>query len=79
MSNEADNILAVDARGLACPEPLMRARSAMTRAKGGAVGVRVDTATSRDNIRRMVLREGRDFEAAADGDSFILRIGAKKV
>lgn len=67
-----------DARGLACPEPLMLARSAMNRAGGRAVEVVVDTATSRDNILRMAGREGRETAVTADGDGFIVRIGARK-
>lgn len=72
-----DNLV-VDARGLACPEPLMLAKSAMSRAGGKAVEVIVDTATARDNILRMAGREGRETAVTADGDCFIVRVGEKK-
>jgi len=56
----------------------MLAKSAMSRSGGKAVEVMVDTATARDNILRMAGREGRETTVTADGDSFIVRIGAKK-
>jgi len=42
-----------DARGLSCPEPVLRARRAMQRlAPGDEVAVLVDNATSRENVLR---------------------------
>jgi tRNA 2-thiouridine synthesizing protein A len=77
--SDTNDIITVDARGLACPEPLMRAKSALNRSGGKAVEVTVDTATSRDNILRMAKREGRDAAARADGDLFVIRIEARRV
>jgi len=77
MSNDSE-IVAVDARGLACPEPLMRAKSALNRAGSKPVEVTVDTATSRDNIMRMAGREGRAAAARVEGEIFIVRIEARK-
>lgn len=76
--SDNNDILSVDARGLACPEPLMRAKSALNRASGKAVEVFVDSATSRDNILRMAGREGRVAAARAEGDAFVVRIEAKQ-
>ncbi len=42
----------VDARGLSCPEPAMRARQALLAAGSGTVTVLVDSTTSRDNVIR---------------------------
>lgn len=60
----------IDARGLACPEPVMRARAALLRSKGGEVEVLVDNATARDNLLRLAAREKRSAEAAerAEGE-----------
>lgn len=76
--NDINDSMTVDARGLACPEPLMMAKSALNRAGGKQVQVSVDTATSRDNILRMAAREGREAEARADGEGFIVHIGPKR-
>jgi len=58
----------VDARGYACPEPVMLARSALVRNKGKPVRVLVDTVTARDNVARLAAREGLDSSSAeADG------------
>jgi TusA-related sulfurtransferase len=77
MSDDND-ILKVDARGLECPEPLMRTKSALNKTGGKAVEVTVDTAASRDNILRMAGREGRTAAARAEGDAFVVRIEAKQ-
>lgn len=57
MSNN-DEMTTVDARGYACPEPVMLARSALLRSKVKRVRVLVDTVTSRDNVARLAAREG---------------------
>lgn len=74
----SDDSVVVDAKGLACPEPVMMAKSALGRAAGKSVEVSVDTATARDNVLRMAKREGREAEARADGDGFIVLIHEKK-
>jgi len=74
----SNDIVTVDARGLACPEPLMLAKSALARSGGKPVEVTVDAAVARDNILRMAAREGREAEARAQGELFIVRLGAKK-
>ncbi len=75
----SDDSVVVNAKGLACPEPVMMARSALGKAGGKPVEVSVDTATARDNVLRMAKRECREAEARADGDGFIVHIHAKKV
>lgn len=76
--NTDETIMRQDARGLACPEPIMRAKMAMNRAKGNAVEVLVDTVTARDNVVRMAGREGRETSVTVEGDCFVVRIGEKK-
>jgi hypothetical protein len=56
----------------------MVAKSALGKSGGKPVEVSVDTATARDNVMRMAKREGREAEARADEDGFIVRIQAKK-
>jgi len=74
----SDDSVVVNAKGLACPEPVMVAKSALGKSGGKPVEVSVDTATARDNVLRMAKREGREAEARADGDGFIVLIHAKK-
>jgi len=76
--SDNDAVVMVDARGLACPEPLMMAKSALNRAGTRVVEITVDTATSRNNILRMAERERREAEARTDGDDFVVRIGGRK-
>jgi TusA-related sulfurtransferase len=67
MKNQ-ENQVVVDARGFACPEPVMMARSALLRNKDKPVRVLVDTVTSKDNLMRLANREKRVAEALAEGD-----------
>ncbi|MBU0926505.1 MAG: sulfurtransferase TusA family protein [Spirochaetes bacterium] len=73
-----DDIVNVDARGRACPEPLMLAKSALARSGGKAVEVTVDAALARDNILRMAARSGREAEVRVEGELFVVRLGAAK-
>lgn len=61
----------VDARGLSCPQPVILARQAI---KGGAfpIEVLVETATSRDNVRRLAEKSGCRVEVEEAGDEFRL-------
>lgn len=67
-----ENQVVVDARGFACPEPVMMARSALLRNKDKAVRVLVDTVTSKDNLMRLADREKRVAEAQAEGDHWVV-------
>lgn len=46
------DVISVDARGLSCPEPVIMAKSAMRQEGAERVEVVVDSAASRDNVRR---------------------------
>ena len=52
----------IDARGLACPEPVVLARKAL--AECGEITVIVNDDTARDNVRRMA--EGMGFTVTLD-------------
>ncbi len=48
----------VDARGLACPEPVLRTREALLAGESDVVEVLVDTMTSVENVSRMAQSQG---------------------
>ncbi len=61
----------VDARGLSCPQPVILSRQAVKKLEsGGTVEVLVDTATSRDNVKRAVESVGCQVEIQQEGDEF---------
>jgi tRNA 2-thiouridine synthesizing protein A len=63
----------VDARGLSCPQPVMKAQAAI---KNGQfpIEVLVDTVTSRENVRRMAEHLGCQVEITQVEDEFHLTI-----
>lgn len=69
MKNQ-DTPVVVDARGFACPEPVMMARSALMRNKDTPVRVLVDTVTAKDNLLRLASREKRDATAIEEGGAW---------
>ncbi len=65
----------VDARGLSCPEPVLRARQAIERTPaGGQVEVLVETVTSRENVRRAAQSMGCAVEICDHEGGFRLVI-----
>ncbi len=62
----------VDARGLACPQPVILTRKAMT--ESADVTTIVNSASSRDNVRRMAEKSGCTVTVEADGADFYLHI-----
>ncbi|MFO7596534.1 MAG: sulfurtransferase TusA family protein [Desulfocurvibacter africanus] len=63
----------VDARGLSCPQPVMKAQEAI-KAGDFPIKVLVDTVTSRENVRRMAEHQGCQVEITQDEDEFHLII-----
>ena len=63
----------VDARGLSCPQPVILAKKAIEEGKW-PVEVLVDSATSRENVRRMAEKAGLKVRVEAIGDEFKLII-----
>ena len=63
----------VDARGLSCPQPVILARKAIAEGQFPIV-VLVDTATSRENIRRMAEKAGCIVVTSLISDEFVLHI-----
>jgi selenium metabolism protein YedF len=62
----------VDARGLACPQPVMRTRKAMETAE--AVTTLVNSETSMVNVRRMAESAGWQVQITQEGDEFRLEL-----
>ena len=62
-----------DARGLSCPQPVILAKKAIE-AGQFPVQVLVDTATSRENVRRMAEKAGCKVAVEQTGDKFKLTI-----
>jgi len=61
----------LDARGLSCPEPAMRARRAMLEAGSGTLVLLLDSVASRENVCRAAAHLG--WQAAPEslpGDEF---------
>ena len=66
----------VDARGLSCPEPVLRTRNALKSLAGGEeLEVLVETVTSRENVRRFALTQKCqvDYEETDDGFRLVIR------
>lgn len=58
----------VDARGLSCPEPVLRVREAINSLSRGTISVMVDTATSCENVTRMAESLSCSVEVTESGD-----------
>ena len=63
----------VDARGLSCPEPVIRTRKAID-AGEFPIEVLVETVTSRENVRRMAQKVGCKVEIEETSDEFKILI-----
>jgi TusA-related sulfurtransferase len=64
----------VDARGLSCPEPVVRTRKALAALAEGRVDVLVDTVTSRENVSRYARSQGWTAEVKDEGDHFVVSL-----
>jgi len=70
-----ENAIKVDARGLSCPEPVVRVENAIKKIKNGTVEVLVDTATARENVLRLAKHAGWTAEVKDQPpDAFLLTL-----
>ncbi len=67
------DVTVVDARGLSCPEPVIRTRRAIEQGQF-PIQVLVDTGTSRDNVSRMAKGAGCKVTVEDKGDGFVLTL-----
>jgi tRNA 2-thiouridine synthesizing protein A len=66
---------ALDCRGLSCPEPVYRTRTALAGlAPGGTMEILVDSVTSRENVLRAIRAMGCDGTASEAEDGFRLTV-----
>ncbi len=52
----------IDCRGLACPEPVLKTKTALEQLREGVLTVQVDNPASRDNVRRFAESQGCTVE-----------------
>ena len=64
----------VDARGLPCPQPVVKARKALQEAQGDAIVVLVDSPESKENVKRFAASQGCSVEVVEEGGNFSLTI-----
>ncbi len=68
----------IDVRGLSCPEPVIRTRTALKNLpQGETVSVLVDTVTSRENILRAISSLNCDVSVEENAGEFKLIITPK--
>ncbi len=64
----------VDARGLACPQPVLMTKEALETLEEGIITVLVDNVASRENVKRFAQRMGCTVDVAEKDGIFELRI-----
>ena len=70
-----DKAKVVDARGLACPQPVILTRNALK--EGGAVTTIVDNETAQHNVTRMAEKAGHAVEVEERSDGIYLHTARK--
>ncbi|WP_045212937.1 sulfurtransferase TusA family protein [Desulfonatronovibrio magnus] len=70
--------LTLDARGLACPQPVLLTMEAMKSTDNSEIEVLVDNEASRENVSRAAVTQGwRVTESVEAGDDFKVLIKRK--
>lgn len=64
----------INARGLACPQPVVLSMKALAEMESGKLIVLVDNEVARDNVKRMAEHEGCMVTVEGKGDGFELQI-----
>lgn len=65
----------LDAKGLACPEPLLLFGQEIQ--KGGSFELTVDTMVAKENIMRFCKSKGIDIKVTQDVQNFIFKVEVK--
>lgn len=63
----------IDARGLSCPEPVIRTKNALASGEKKYT-VMVDNVTAKENVSRFALHQGYQVSWEAQGEDFILTL-----
>lgn len=66
----------IDARGRACPEPVLMVKKAVAHSPVG-IRVIVDNSTAKENIRRFAVNSGYKVDITEDAEDFILVLEKK--
>jgi len=62
----------IDARGLACPEPVLQTKAALQEEKINSVRVVVDNAASQQNVQRFLESQGFQTGLEQNGDDYLV-------
>ena len=66
----------IDARGLACPAPVLQAKAALQEGDCPEMKIVIDNAASQQNVQRFMESQGFQTELKQDGDDFLV-IGSR--
>jgi len=64
----------VDARGLACPQPVLMTKKTLEEMDGGTFTVVVDSAISKDNVVRFATSQGCETRVEEKGNEFHIEV-----
>ena len=62
----------LDARGLVCPEPVIRTRAMLEESSAGDIKVIVDNASARENVQRFLEFQGFNTAISEQGDDYLI-------
>ena len=66
--------LIVDARGLSCPEPVLRTKKALDK-KAEKLTILVDNPTAYGNVQRFLTKAGKTFKAEEKNGEYSIQVG----
>ena len=67
-------MIQVDARGLSCPEPLLRTKEVLDEYPNEVVLTIVSDVNARENVKNLGLRRRKDVEVKQEGQDFYITI-----
>lgn len=68
----------IDARGLACPQPVVLTKNALDDIEEGIIEVTVDNEPASENVSRLARNSGCNVEITKEGENLIVMIEKKK-
>ena len=70
-----NDISTIDARGLACPQPVLETKKGLERVVSGSLRVLVDNTTAKENVSRFARNQGCEVEVQeSDSEQFSITI-----
>ena len=69
-------MIQVDARGLSCPEPLLRTKEVLDEYPNEVVQTIVSDVNARENVKNLGLRRRKDVEVKQEGQDFYITINS---